>query len=67
MNPFKRWRAFLADDSGQGMVEYILIIGLIVLFIVVTLIAFRKEVSAFIERVTKWISGANPPSEGGGG
>ena len=62
----RKLRSYFTDESGQGMVEYILIIGLIVLFIVVTLIAFRKEVSAFIDRVKAWISGANPPSEGAG-
>ncbi len=48
---FRRLRSFLLDDSGQGMVEYILIIGLIVLFILVALFVFRNAISAFIAKV----------------
>lgn len=58
-----RLRQFFSDDSGQGMVEYILIIGLVVLFIVVLMIAFRKEVVRFIKDVTTWIQGAKAPTE----
>lgn len=52
---------YLRDDSGQGMVEYILIIGLVVLFIVVALVAFKDEVVGFIEKVKNWISGSDVP------
>lgn len=55
------WRRF-TDDSGQGMVEYILIIGLIVLFIVVVLIIFRDKVNEFISKVIGWIEGQDVPS-----
>lgn len=55
-------RAFFRNESGQGMVEYILIIGLIVLFIVVALVAFKDEVVGFIEKVQGWISGQDVPS-----
>jgi Flp pilus assembly pilin Flp len=57
----KKLRKFIEDDSGQGMVEYILIIGLIVLFIVVVLMLFRDAINGFITKVTNWISGQNPP------
>ena len=55
------WRRF-CDDSGQGMVEYILIIGLIVLFIVVVLIIFRDKTNEFIKQVIGWIEGPDGPS-----
>lgn len=55
-------RRFLTDESGQGMVEYILIIGLVVLFIIVALVAFKEEVIGFIDKVKSWISGAEVPS-----
>ena len=58
----KRVPRYLRDDSGQGMVEYILIIGLVVLFIVVALVFFKDEVVAFIEKVKGWISGQDVPS-----
>jgi Flp pilus assembly pilin Flp len=47
----------LKDDSGQGMVEYILIIGLIVLFIIAALILFKDTVLVFIDKVKGWIDG----------
>ena len=53
---------FWTDESGQGMVEYILIIGLVVLFIIVALVAFKDEVIGFIDKVKSWISGADVPS-----
>jgi Flp pilus assembly pilin Flp len=58
----KQVSRYFTDDSGQGMVEYILIIGLVVLFIVVALVAFKDEVVGFIEKVKNWISGADVPS-----
>lgn len=57
----KKLTRFFEDDSGQGMVEYILIIGLIVLFIVVVLIAFRESVIGFINKVKAWIDGQSTP------
>jgi Flp pilus assembly pilin Flp len=57
----KSSRRFLADESGQGMVEYILIIGLVVLFIVVIMIAFRDSVIGFINKVKAWIDGQSTP------
>jgi Flp pilus assembly pilin Flp len=54
-------RRYMSDDSGQGMVEYILIIGLVVLFIIVAMVAFKDEVIAFIDKVKTWISGASVP------
>lgn len=56
------FRRYTSDESGQGMVEYILIIGLVVLFIIVAMVAFKDEVVTFIEKVKTWISGAEVPS-----
>ena len=58
----KALQRFVKDESGQGMVEYILIIGLVVLFIIVALVAFKDEVIGFIDKVKSWISGAEVPS-----
>lgn len=51
----------LKDESGQGMVEYILIIGLIVLFIIAALILFKDTILGFIEKVKGWIEGKDVP------
>jgi Flp pilus assembly pilin Flp len=57
----KLFRRYLRDDSGQGMVEYILIIGLIVLFIIVALIAFKDELLSFLDKIKTWLVGHPPP------
>lgn len=59
--PRRSLGTFLKDDSGQGMVEYILIIGLIVLFIIVALVVFKDSVVSFINKVVGWINGQNTP------
>lgn len=57
----KRVSGYLSDDSGQGMVEYILIIGLIVLVIIVALYVFRDAVVNFINKVGSWLDGQSMP------
>ncbi len=61
MNRFKSVGKYLGDESGQGMVEYILIIGLVVLFIIVVLVIFKDAVVEFIGKVTTWIQGSDVP------
>lgn len=58
-------RSFFMDESGQGMVEYILIIGLIVLFILLALFIFRNTISEFIDKVVDSISGTTVETPGG--
>ena len=53
----KKLRSFFLDESGQGMVEYILIIGLIVLFILVVLLLFRNAISAMLQKVIAVVKG----------
>ena len=52
----------LARRRGQGQVEYILLIGLVCLFIVVALIWFRDAVADYTLRVADWIEG-KPPTQ----
>ena len=47
---------FLADDSGQGTVEYILIIAMIVIAIMVALALFRNQIKSLISKVISWIN-----------
>ena len=58
-------RVTLARRRGQGMVEYILIIGLIVLFIVVVLFLFRDAINGFINKAIGWIEGQDVPEAAG--
>ena len=57
----KKLRSFFMDESGQGMVEYILIIGLIVLFILVVLLLFRNAISAMLQKVIAVVKGQTGP------
>ena len=58
----QRMKRFVSDESGQGMVEYILIIGLIVLVIIVALFVFRNAIIGFINKVGAWLDSQNMPS-----
>lgn len=51
------FREFFSDDSGQGTVEYILIIAMIVIAIMVALALFRNQIKDLIDKVIEWISG----------
>ncbi|HVT45099.1 MAG TPA: Flp family type IVb pilin [Thermoanaerobaculia bacterium] len=57
----RKVKQFLTDDSGQGMLEYILIVGLIVLVIIVALYAFRDAIKGFITKVTTWMNQQGTP------
>lgn len=53
-------REFLSDESGQGTMEYILIVGLIVIFLIVALYFFRNNLKEFINKVADWLGKAEP-------
>jgi Flp pilus assembly pilin Flp len=38
------WKNFLADESGQGLTEYVLIIALVSIGLILILIAFRNQI-----------------------
>jgi Flp pilus assembly pilin Flp len=38
------WKNFLADESGQGLTEYVLIIALVSVGLILVLIAFRNQI-----------------------
>jgi Flp pilus assembly pilin Flp len=46
---------------GAASTEYILLIGLVVLFIIVGLIVWRDSVNDFISKVAAWIEGSAVP------
>jgi pilus assembly protein Flp/PilA len=45
------WNNFVADESGQGLTEYVLIIGLIAIVAIVAMIAFG---GAIVEKFDEW-------------
>jgi Flp pilus assembly pilin Flp len=42
---------FMADEHAQGMVEYALIISVIALFLIITAVFFKDQVSNFFSNV----------------
>lgn len=54
----RRMRQFLSDESGQGTMEYILIVGLIVIFLILALYLFRDQLLSFIKKVQAWLGEA---------
>jgi pilus assembly protein Flp/PilA len=38
------WQAFLSDDTGQGLVEYALIIALVAVGLIVILLVLRNSI-----------------------
>jgi Flp pilus assembly pilin Flp len=62
----KKLSQFFTDESGQGTMEYILIVGLIVIFLIVALYFFRDQLKAFIDKIGDWIGTAEPKALPGG-
>ncbi len=46
------WNNFVADESGQGLVEYVMLIVLIALGMIAALIAFQGALGNIYEEVT---------------
>lgn len=49
-------RRFLASDSGQGMAEYALIIAVIALFMIVTQVFFKDQISNFFSNIANHLT-----------
>jgi len=54
-------KKMLRDQSGQGMVEYGLIIGLIAVVVVVALGLMGDEIAALFGRIVDMLAGAGGP------
>jgi pilus assembly protein Flp/PilA len=46
------WNNFVADESGQGLTEYVLIIGLISIAIILLIAAFGTQLGVLFSRWT---------------
>ena len=44
-------RRFLADESGQGMAEYALIIAVVALFMILTQVFFKDQIANFFSNI----------------
>lgn len=55
----KLWNALVTDESGQGLVEYALIIALVSVGLIVALGVLRDDVSELFGRVSDGINSAS--------
>lgn len=58
MKNFMNW--FTEEESGQGMVEYGLIIALIAVVLIVALRAMQGGIQNTFQRITQALNGQNP-------
>lgn len=49
------------DETGQGTVEYVLLILGVVLFLLVAALALQGVLSNAIVAISSWMNGQNPP------
>jgi pilus assembly protein Flp/PilA len=65
------FKSFWADESGQGLTEYALILALVSVGLIVVLILFRDNIGAVFDRIIETLRGAPQdngyvPGTGGG-
>lgn len=51
------------EESGQGLVEYGLLVGLIVVIVIAVLLIFRTSLEGLFNRITGQLNKAVPASE----
>jgi pilus assembly protein Flp/PilA len=56
----KVWNAFWSDESGQGLTEYALIIGLVSVALVLLLIAMSDELGRVFNAIVDELEGVGP-------
>jgi pilus assembly protein Flp/PilA len=54
------FKALWSDDSGQGLTEYALIIGLVSVALVLLLIAMANQLGAVFQAIVDQLSGVGP-------
>lgn len=52
-----------SDESGQGLTEYALIVGLVSVGLIVILVAFRQELGRVFNAIIDELQGAGPTQE----
>jgi pilus assembly protein Flp/PilA len=46
------WNNFVQDESGQGLVEYVLIIALVAVGLIAVMIVFRDAIGGVFDNIT---------------
>lgn len=52
------WNRFVADESGQGLTEYALIIALVAVALIATLVLFRNSIGRVFTNATTKLNAA---------
>jgi pilus assembly protein Flp/PilA len=58
------WNKFVADESGQGLTEYVLIIALVAVGLIVLLGLFRTQIADLFRNAMDEMDTAAPVQEG---
>lgn len=57
------WNALWSDESGQGLTEYALIIGLVSVALVLVLVAMSNELGRVFNAIVDELNGAGPAQQ----
>ena len=52
------WSSFIADESGQGLVEYVLIIALVAIGLIASMVIFRDSIGGIFNRIRNTLDAA---------
>jgi pilus assembly protein Flp/PilA len=52
------WNNFVKDESGQGLVEYVLIIALVAIGLIAVMIIFRNQIGGVFDSISETLNGA---------
>lgn len=46
------WNNFVKDESGQGLVEYVLIIALVAIGLIAVMLVFRNQIGGIFDTIS---------------
>jgi pilus assembly protein Flp/PilA len=52
------WNNFVADESGQGLVEYVLIIALVAIGLIAIMVIFRNSIGGIFKTISTELDNA---------
>jgi pilus assembly protein Flp/PilA len=52
------WQSFIADESGQGLVEYVLIIALVAIGLIGIMLIFRNSIGGIFSNISTELDNA---------
>jgi pilus assembly protein Flp/PilA len=52
------WNNFVKDESGQGLVEYVLIIALVAIGLIAVMLVFRNQIGGIFDNISGTLNNA---------